>query len=136
MLRVVRGIWIVAAVALATELVAGLSETKNMARHELDDDCTLYTTYDVEVIGFETWTPQLGNTAHSFSLHFGYRANKTMVVTECNMNDTTRPEPGDRPDHETRFICDNSKAHFLWEDAGSGVLTVIGPGCTPANDGS
>lgn len=126
MLRVLRGIWIVAAVALAAmEPVAGLSETKNMARHKLDD-CT---PYEFEVIGFETWTPQVGNTAHSFSLHFVFRDNKTMVVTECNMNDTTRPEPGERPDQEIRFICDNSKAHFLWEDAGPGALTVMEQGC-------
>lgn len=131
MLRILRGVWVVAAAALAMEAVTGLSETKNMERQN-GDDCT---PLEFEVIGFETWTPKLGNTAHSFSLHFGFRDNKTMVVTECNLNDTTRPEPGQRPDLETRFICDNSKAHFLWEDAGPGALTVIEQGC-PNKDGS
>ena len=129
MLRVLRGIWVVAAIALAMEALTGLADTKNMARHN-DDNCM---PYQFEVLGFQTWKPDVDNTAHSFSLHFGFRENLTTVVTECNLNDTTHPEPGPRPDDERRFVCENPNVHFLWEDAGPGALTVIQQTCPKQN---
>jgi hypothetical protein len=130
MLRVLRGIWVVAAVALAMEAGTGLSsETESMARHN-DDHCA---PYQFEVVGFQTWKPDVDNGAHGFNLHFGFRENLTTVVTECNLNDTTHPEPGTRPDGELRFVCENPNVHFMWEDAGYGALTVIEQACPKQN---
>ncbi|KAK0746171.1 hypothetical protein B0T18DRAFT_446750 [Schizothecium vesticola] len=100
-----------------------------MARHN-DDYCA---PYQFEVAGFQTWKPDVDNTAHKFSLHFTFRENVTTVVTECNLNDTTHPEPGPRPDNERRFVCENPNVHFMWEDAGPGALTVIEQACPKQN---
>ncbi|KAL2883827.1 hypothetical protein SGCOL_000976 [Colletotrichum sp. CLE4] len=96
-----------------------------MAMVESSEDCNLPDDFQIQNFAAESAD---GKTADS--LDFTFNDDSTILNTQCHLNASSVPVPGDG--RTPRYACDNASVQFIWQN---GTMTVIEKVC-PGDDGA